>query len=150
MTKITTLDTNWMGRPHSVAAALLESNGHRGIIDPGPASTGGALVRENPRLEVYVHAYGAPHLIDPSKLLASAGRLWGDELKRLFGETEPVPRQNLRILEGGEKLKLGERSVEVKYTPGHASHHVSYFAEAEGIAFIGDTGGVRIENGPYI
>ena len=166
-----------------MAAALLESNGHRAIIDPGPASTlvrlrellnahglsagdldaivlthihldhagaTGSLVRENPRLAVYVHKNGAPHVVDPSKLLASAGRLWGDDLPRLFGETLPVPAENLRILEGGETLTLGARKLDVVYTPGHASHHVSYFDDDAGVAFVGDTAGIRIENGPFV
>jgi glyoxylase-like metal-dependent hydrolase (beta-lactamase superfamily II) len=183
MNKITTLDTNWVGHSKSIAAALLESENQRAIIDPGPESTlatvreqlrahgievadldaillthihldhagaTGALVRENPRLAVYVHGKGAQHLIDPAKLLSSAGRLWGDELKFLFGETLPVPRENLRILDGGETLALGSRKLDVVYTPGHASHHVSYFDDAAGVAFIGDTTGIRIDNGPYI
>jgi len=61
-----------------------------------------------------------------------------------------VPKENLRILEGGETLTLGTRKLEVAYTPGHASHHVSYFDAAEDIAFVGDTTGIRIDNGPYI
>jgi glyoxylase-like metal-dependent hydrolase (beta-lactamase superfamily II) len=183
MNKITVLDTNWVGHPKSIAAALLESENHRVIIDPGPESTlatlreqlranglaiadldaillthihldhagaTGALVRENPALSVYVHASGARHLHDPTKLLASAGRLWGDQLKVLFGETLPVPQGNLRIVEGGETLTLGTRKLAVAYTPGHASHHVSYFDDDAGVAFIGDTGGIRIDNGPYI
>jgi glyoxylase-like metal-dependent hydrolase (beta-lactamase superfamily II) len=166
-----------------VAAALLESGGHRAIIDPGPGSTyatlreqlqtrglsvaqldavllthihldhagaSGSLVCENPRLVVYVHKLGAPHMIDPSRLLASAARLWPDNLHQLFGETLPVPQESLRILEGGETLTLGARKLEVAYTPGHASHHVSYFDAAEGVAFVGDTTGIRINNGPYI
>jgi glyoxylase-like metal-dependent hydrolase (beta-lactamase superfamily II) len=180
---ITILDTNWEGRPHSIAAALLESDGYRAIIDPGPESTlgalrdqlsacnlsvedidavllthihldhagvSGSLVRENPRLSVYVHQNGAPHMIDPSKLLASARRLWGHELEILFGDTLPVPEENLRIMESGEILMLGGRKLDVAYTPGHASHHVSYFDDATGVAFIGDTGGIRIDNGPFI
>lgn len=172
-----------MGRPRSIAAALLESEGHRAIIDPGPGSTldtlrqqlrahgiglgdldaillthihldhagaTGALVSQNPRLAVYVHKNGAPHVIDPSKLLASAQRLWPSDLQRLFGETLPVPAENLRILEGGETLKLGSRQVEVVCTPGHASHHVSYFDKEEGVAFVGDTAGVRIEGNSFV
>jgi glyoxylase-like metal-dependent hydrolase (beta-lactamase superfamily II) len=183
MNKIAILDTNWVGHPKSIAAALLESENHRAIIDPGPESTlatlreqlrtrgievtdldaillthihldhagaAGALVRENPALPIYVHASGARHMADPAKLLASATRLWGDELSILFGETLPVPPENLRILEGGETLKLGNRKLDVVYTPGHASHHVSYFDDAAGVAFIGDTAGIRIDNGPYI
>src|SRR2546430_3320229 len=111
------------------------------------AGATGALVRENPRLAVYVHKNGAPHVIDPSKLLASAERLWPNELQRLFGEALPVPAENLRILEGGEDLKLGSRKVEVVYTPGHASHHVSYFDKTEGVAFVGDTAGRGLPGG---
>jgi glyoxylase-like metal-dependent hydrolase (beta-lactamase superfamily II) len=183
MNKITVLDTNWVGHPRSIAAALLESENHLAIIDPGPESTlatlreqlrarnisiadldaillthihldhagaTGALVHENPGLSVYVHASGARHMADPAKLLASAERLWGDELKVLFGETLPVPPENLEILEGAQTLTLGIRKLDVVYTPGHAGHHVSYFDDEEGVAFVGDTTGVRIENGPYI
>jgi len=183
MHSITLLDNLWMGQPRSIAAGLLESDGHRAIVDPGPGSTletlhqnlrahgmgvgdldaillthihldhagaTGALVGENPRLAVYVHKIGAPHVIDPSKLLASAQRLWPNGLQRLFGETLPVPAENLRILEGGETLTLGSRQVEVVYTPGHASHHVSYFDNREGVAFVGDTAGVRIEGNSYV
>jgi glyoxylase-like metal-dependent hydrolase (beta-lactamase superfamily II) len=114
------------------------------------AGATGALVRENPQLAVYVHKNGAPHMIDPSKLLASAARLWPNELQRLFGEALPVPEKNLQILEGGESLVFGSRRVEVVYTPGHASHHVSYFDDAEGVAFVGDTGGVRIEGNSFV
>ena len=114
------------------------------------AGATGSLVRENPKLKIYVHANGARHMVDPSKLLASAGRLWGDQLSVLFGETLPVPEGNLQVLEGGETLALGSRKLEVAYTPGHASHHVSYFDAYEGAAFIGDTGGIRIDSGPYI
>jgi glyoxylase-like metal-dependent hydrolase (beta-lactamase superfamily II) len=113
------------------------------------AGATGALVRENPRLAVYVHKNGAPHMADPSKLLSSAQRLWPNDLQRLFGETLPVPAENLRILEGGETLTLGSRQVEVVYTPGHASHHISYFDKKGGVAFVGDTTGVRIEGNAY-
>jgi len=89
-------------------------------------------------------------MIDPSRLLASAARLWPDNLHLLFGETLPVPKENLRILDGGETLTLGGRKLEVAYTPGHASHHVSYFDAEQGVAFVGDTTGIRIDNGPYI
>jgi glyoxylase-like metal-dependent hydrolase (beta-lactamase superfamily II) len=183
MNSITALDNLWMGRPRSIAAGLLESDGHRAIVDPGPGSTletlhqqlqargigagdldaillthihldhagaTGALVRENPRLAVYVHRKGAPHVIDPSKLLSSAARLWPDKLQLLFGEVLPVPAENLRILEGGENLLFGARKLEVVYTPGHASHHVSYFDQTEGVAFVGDTAGVRIEGNSFV
>jgi glyoxylase-like metal-dependent hydrolase (beta-lactamase superfamily II) len=183
MDSTTVLDLNWMGRPHSIGAVLLESDGHNAILDPGPASTlealraqlqlrglsvsdldaillthihldhagaSGTLLGENPNLRVFVHSKGAAHLADPSKLLASAGRLWGDDLQRLFGETLAVPQENIQILDGEETVSVGTRKIEVIYTPGHASHHVTYFDEREGVAFAGDTAGIRIANGPYI
>jgi glyoxylase-like metal-dependent hydrolase (beta-lactamase superfamily II) len=110
----------------------------------------GSLLRENPNLRVFVHSRGAAHLVDPSKLLASAGRLWGDDLPRLFGETLAVREQNIQTLDGGETLSVGTRKIDVIYTPGHASHHLTYFDEREGVAFAGDTAGIRIANGPYI
>jgi glyoxylase-like metal-dependent hydrolase (beta-lactamase superfamily II) len=108
------------------------------------AGASGSMVRRWPDLPVYVHEIGARHLADPSKLLASAERLYGDEMDRLWGEVAPVPQQNLKPLRGGEEV-FGFR---VAYTPGHASHHVSYFHEPTGTAFTGDAAGVRIADGP--
>ena len=108
------------------------------------AGATGALVRRWPDLEVYVHARGAPHLIDPSKLLASAGRLYGeDRMAALWGEILPVPAERVHVLEGGEALPLAG-GFRVAYTPGHASHHVCYLHEGSGHAFVGDMAGVRI------
>jgi glyoxylase-like metal-dependent hydrolase (beta-lactamase superfamily II) len=113
------------------------------------AGATGLLVRENPNLEVYVHKAGMRHMADPSKLLASADRLWPGQLAMLFGETLPVPFGNLRILQGGETLSLGSRALQVLYTPGHAAHHVSYFDDMEGTAFIGDVTGFYMDGQPY-
>jgi glyoxylase-like metal-dependent hydrolase (beta-lactamase superfamily II) len=138
--------------PESAHRALLEA------LDPPPerillthihfdhAGATGALVRRWPDVEVWVHERGAPHLIDPSRLTASATRLYGDDMQRLWGEVVPVPEANLRILTGGETI--GPWRVE--YTPGHASHHVSYLHEPTATAFVGDVGGVRIADGPVI
>jgi glyoxylase-like metal-dependent hydrolase (beta-lactamase superfamily II) len=104
------------------------------------AGATGSLVARWPELEVYVHERGAPHMIEPARLLDSAMRLYGAEMDRLWGEFLPVPEANLRILRGGETVIDG--LFEVAYTPGHASHHVSYLHD--GTAFVGDTGGVRI------
>lgn len=180
--RASTFDTNWLGRPRSIAAVLLESDGHTAIIDPGPASSlprlrellaergltvanldaillthihldhagaTGALIKENPKLQVYVHKIGMLHMADPSKLLASADRLWPGQLPYLFGETLPVPFGNLKMLKGGETLSLGERKLDVLYTPGHASHHVSYFDPSDGTIYVGDTTGFYIEGKPY-
>jgi glyoxylase-like metal-dependent hydrolase (beta-lactamase superfamily II) len=110
------------------------------------AGASGSLVRRWPELPVYVHAKGARHLADPSKLLASAERLYGDEMERLWGEVAPVPEPNLHPLSGGEEV-LGFR---VAYTPGHASHHVSYFHPPSGRAFVGDTAAIRIPPSDYV
>ncbi len=104
------------------------------------AGASGSLVERWPDLEVYVHERGAPHMMDPGKLLDSARRLYGDDLDRLWGEVLPVPVENVRILRGGEQLMDG--AFEVAYTPGHASHHVAYLHD--GTAFVGDAAGVRI------
>ena len=107
------------------------------------AGAAGSLLRENPDITVYVHERGAPHMIDPSKLLASAARLYGDALGELWGPFLPVPPANLRVLAGGERIEAAGRTFEVAYTPGHASHHVSFLDRASGVAFVGDVAGVR-------
>jgi glyoxylase-like metal-dependent hydrolase (beta-lactamase superfamily II) len=104
----------------------------------------GVLVRENPRLQVYVHERGAPHVIDPAKLIGSASRLYGESMDRLWGEIAPVPADRVQALGGGEVLSVAGLDVRVAYTPGHASHHVSYFEGDSGTAFVGDTGGLRV------
>jgi len=114
------------------------------------AGATGTLVRENPRLRVYVHERGAPHMIDPSKLIASATRLYGDDMDRLWGEFRPVPSEVIMPLSGSERISAGGRDLEVAYTPGHASHHVSYFNRDAGIGFVGDTAGIRLAPGSYV
>jgi glyoxylase-like metal-dependent hydrolase (beta-lactamase superfamily II) len=158
------IDVEHLGRPHVIGCWQVGE----ALVDPGPesslstllaalgeerpralllthihldhAAATGALVRRWPDLEVYVHERGAPHLIDPSKLLASAGRLYGDQMDRLWGEIVPVPEANVKPLAGGEQV-LGMR---VAYTPGHASHHVCYLHEESGTAFVGDVAAVRL------
>ncbi len=104
------------------------------------AGATGSLVQRWPDLEVYVHERGAPHLIDPARLVESAARLYGADMHRLWGPMDPVPEGNLNVLSGGERLRQG--AYEVAYTPGHASHHVAY--RHGGTVFAGDVGGVRI------
>lgn len=107
----------------------------------------GTLVRENPGIEVFVHERGARHMIDPAKLLASAERLYGADMDRLWGEFLPVPEGRIRALQGEERITVGGRDLQVAYTPGHASHHVSYFDPASRVAFVGDTAGIRRGSG---
>jgi glyoxylase-like metal-dependent hydrolase (beta-lactamase superfamily II) len=158
------IDVEHLGRPHVIGCWEVDG----ALVDPGPqssmdtliealggerpralllthihldhAAATGALVRRWPDLEVYVHERGAPHLIDPSRLLASAERLYGGDMERLWGEIVPVPEANVKPLSGGEDV-LGMR---VAYTPGHASHHVCYLHQDSGTAFVGDVAAVRI------
>ena len=114
------------------------------------AGATGALVRENPAIDVFVHERGAPHMIDPSKLLASATRLYGADMDRLWGDFLPVPAERVRALKGNERISAGGRDLEVAYTPGHASHHVTYFDPSSRVAFVGDTAGVRRPGRDYV
>ena len=107
------------------------------------AGATGELVRDNPDIQVYVHERGAPHMADPAKLMSSATRLYGDDMDRLWGQFLPVPQNNLHVLGGGERISAADRELEVAYTPGHASHHVSFFDRSSGVAFVGDTAGIR-------
>jgi glyoxylase-like metal-dependent hydrolase (beta-lactamase superfamily II) len=102
------------------------------------AGAAGVLVREHPGLQVHVSEIGAPHLIDPSRLEASARRLYGDAFDDLWGELAPVPDDNVHDV--GERV-LG---LECFPTQGHASHHVSYL-DADGTMYAGDAAGVRIQ-----
>ena len=114
------------------------------------AGATGTLVRENPAIEVWVHERGARHLVDPTKLLASAARLYQGDMERLWGDFLPVPEDRIRPLAGGERIRAGGRDLQVAYTPGHASHHVSYFDPASRVAFVGDTAGIRRGAGTYV
>jgi glyoxylase-like metal-dependent hydrolase (beta-lactamase superfamily II) len=114
------------------------------------AGATGALLRANPEIEVLVHERGARHMADPSKLMASATRLYGTDMDRLWGEVLPVPADRITALTGGERLTAGGRELEVAATPGHASHHVAYFERSSGVAFVGDTAGIRRGSGAYI
>jgi glyoxylase-like metal-dependent hydrolase (beta-lactamase superfamily II) len=114
------------------------------------AAACGTIVQENSRLKVHVHELGAPHLVDPSKLITSATRLYGERMDALWGEVAPVPTDRVRVLTGGETLRFGDRQLEVAYTPGHAWHHVSYFDPAGGTAFVGDAAGIMSPRLPCV
>ncbi|WP_279164595.1 MBL fold metallo-hydrolase [Thermus scotoductus] len=97
---------------------------------------------------VYVHPRGAPHLVDPSRLLASAERIYGAMLKPLWGELKGIPQERVRVLEDGEVVDLGGLRVQALETLGHASHHHAYLVD--GLLFAGDIAGVRIGQGPVL
>jgi glyoxylase-like metal-dependent hydrolase (beta-lactamase superfamily II) len=113
------------------------------------AGATGTIVRRHPGISVLVHERGVGHMAQPEKLIASATRLYGANMDRLWGEFAAVPEKNLVALKGGERIEVAGRSFDVAYTPGHASHHVSYFDRSSGVAFVGDTAGVCI-NGGYV
>ena len=97
---------------------------------------------------VHVHLLGAPHLIDPARLLASATRIYGDDMDRLWGDFLPVPGDQLFVVRDGDTINIGELRFEVLQTQGHASHHHAYLLDD--ICFCGDVGGVRIPGPMFI
>ena len=142
--------------PTSCLPALESGLRHRGLtlrdvrtllithIHLDHAGAVGTLVERVPAIRVHVHERGAPHMVDPAKLLASATRLYGDQMDTLWGAFLPVPAANVNVLQGGERVAVAGTSLRVAYTPGHAKHHVSYLDETTGVAYVGDTGGIRV------
>lgn len=110
----------------------------------------GVLSREAPGARFWVHPVGAPHLIDPAKLLVSAGRIYGDRMQELWGEVAPVPAGRVSALADGETLSVGGRVLSAIFTPGHASHHVVYWDTVSETVFTGDVGGVRMPGSDYV
>ena len=97
---------------------------------------------------IYVHPRGAPHLIDPTKLVASATRLYGDDMQRLWGKIDPVPRERVRVLEDNDVVRIAQFEIRAIATPGHASHHHIY--HWGDTVFGGDVAGVRLGEGPPV
>ncbi len=114
------------------------------------AGATGVMIERCPHARVFVHAKGAPHMADPSGLLASATRLYRDDMQRLWGEVRAVPADRLHVLNERDSLEIVGHQVESSWTPGHASHHVSYFLPAARLAFVGDTAGMRRPTGRIV
>lgn len=106
----------------------------------------GELARRGAR--VLVHPRGAPHLLAPAKLMASATRLYGEQMDELWGEFRPLPPESLIEVRDGESIQIGELHFTALHTPGHADHHVAYLLD--GVAFCGDVGGVRLPGPLYL
>jgi len=178
-TRVVTLDLNFHGRPHAIAAYLIRHADGVVLIESGPGSTLSALeaglAKEglSPRdvthvllthihldhagaagwlagqgAEIYVHPVGAPHMLNPEKLLASASRIYGDRMESLWGEFLPVPENQLKVPNDAEEIVVGNLRFVSINTPGHAEHHYSYLFED--FLFCGDVGGVRIPGYPYL
>jgi glyoxylase-like metal-dependent hydrolase (beta-lactamase superfamily II) len=176
--KIHVLDTRQLGNAGIVAATALETDDGVALFDTGAESTfdnvivdlrkagfeqndvrhvflshihfdhAGAAWRFAETATVYVHPRGAPHLIDPTKLVESATRIFGDDMERLWGKIAAIPATRVKILEDNEVVRVPPFEVRAIATPGHASHHHVYHWEDS--VFGGDIAGVRIGNGPPI
>ena len=116
-------------------------------LDHGAAA--GGLLANSPEAQLIVHEVGAPHMVDPSRLMASAERVYGDMLEPLWGRMQPVEQNRVAAVAGEESIDLGGRKVKVLATPGHASHHVSYLLD-DGTLFTGDSAGVLLSGAPVI
>ncbi|GCE11744.1 MBL fold metallo-hydrolase [Tengunoibacter tsumagoiensis] len=110
----------------------------------------GTLLESMPKAQIYVHRKGAPHLVDPTKFIASATRIYQDQMQELWGEIKPVPQERIHTLDDGEILTVAGRRLEVHYTPGHAIHHVVFFDVHSGALFAGDIAGVHLPNVNYV
>ncbi|HVF14928.1 MAG TPA: MBL fold metallo-hydrolase, partial [Acidimicrobiales bacterium] len=98
-----------------------------------------------PRATVYVHEKGARHLADPSRLVASAARVYGDLLDTLYGRLAPTPSDRIRVLGEGDQVVIGPtRTLTAVDSPGHAKHHLGLHDSETGILFVGDAVGVRL------
>ncbi len=109
------------------------------------AGGAGSVLSRFPKARLYVHSAGVAHLLDPSRLLASARRAWGSASDALWGTVESVAPSRIVALSGGEHLPLAEGAIDAIATPGHASHHLSFFDSATHALMTGDSAGVRLE-----
>jgi glyoxylase-like metal-dependent hydrolase (beta-lactamase superfamily II) len=112
------------------------------------AGAAGTLARRY-GARVVAHEVGAPHLVDPARLIGSASRIYGDAMERLWGTIEPVPQAQLRAVSGGERLELAGHRIDVIHTPGHASHHLSYLLDGDHL-FTGDAAAIRFHGSSVI
>lgn len=105
----------------------------------------GDVARAFPNATVYVHEKGARHLADPTKLVDSASRVYGELLDQLYGRLDPTPSERIHVLEDGEDIAIGPgRVLTTVDSPGHAKHHLSLHDSESGILFVGDAVGVRL------
>lgn len=106
------------------------------------AGATGSILEKSRGARVYVHEKGAPHMVNPAKLVASATQIYGDEMERLWGEMKPFDADRMKVISGDEGFRVGRSEVHALYTPGHAVHHLAYHIGDE--LFTGDVGGVRL------
>lgn len=97
---------------------------------------------------IYMHPFGAQHMQDPGKLVASATRIYGDQMDRLWGKMDKIDPEKIIQVQHKETLQIGDVSFTSLHTPGHARHHIAW--QMGKIIFSGDVAGVKIENGPVV
>ncbi len=115
------------------------------------AGASGNLVELLPNAVFYVHEVGYPHLVDPSTLVKSATRIYGEEsMEEMWGEVRAVPEDRLVKLESGEEIEAAGGVLSAHYTPGHAYHHLAYLEPESGALFAGDVAGVRLPGQSYV
>jgi glyoxylase-like metal-dependent hydrolase (beta-lactamase superfamily II) len=114
------------------------------------AAGAGQIARVAPRAAVHVHPLGAPHLADPSRLLSSAARLYGDRMQEMWGTMLPVAPERLRTMEDGDIVRVGGRTLAALETPGHAAHHLAFHDPDAGLVFTGDVGGIRLQGARHV
>jgi glyoxylase-like metal-dependent hydrolase (beta-lactamase superfamily II) len=110
----------------------------------------GHVAQRLPNATFYVHEVGYPHMADPSRLLKSATRVFGERMDEFWGEVRPVPEDRLVALEGGEELEVSGGVLAAHHTPGHAQHHLAYMEPGSGALFAGDVVGIRRPGQAYI
>ncbi|RLI18980.1 hypothetical protein DRO49_01450, partial [Candidatus Bathyarchaeota archaeon] len=165
------VDAMLLGRPKALSTYIILGDDETLIIDPGPPSSsetilkaigelgvnsaiiapthihidhaGGSwrLMEELEDAKLYVHPRGAPHMVDPSRLIEASKRLLGKKLIELYGEVRGIEAERVVESRDGEELKLGDLRVKTIWTPGHASHHQCYYIVDEGVLILGDAGG---------
>lgn len=176
--KVHVIDLNFF-RPKVISSYLIENNGEPVLIETGPDTTFGNLEKSLKDLghsvediknvfvthihldhsgaawrfaqagaTIYVHPKGAGHLIDPQKLVESARVLFKDQMDELWGEVKPIAEERIHVTNDRETVKVSDLEIHTIETQGHASHHNAYLVDD--VAFVGDVGGIRIENGPVI
>lgn len=114
------------------------------------AGASGHLAGILPNATFYVHELGYPHLADPSKLVKSATRIYGDRMEELWGDARPVPEDRLVVLGDGDEVETAGGRLVAHDTPGHAYHHLAYLEPDSGALFAGDVAGIRLPGQSYV
>lgn len=173
---IHTIDLNFQGIPHAIAAYLVESEEGPILIETGPHSTFGTLRTSIEKCgytisdikhvflthihfdhagaawafaelgaKIYLHPVGAPHMVDPSRLVASAKRIYKDKMDLLWGKLNPISKNQLVLVNDKQSFNVGQIEITGHHTPGHATHHIAW--QINGHIFTGDVAGVCINKG---